>query len=154
MLYSLDTVKKPHAFTLVVYLCHLHTLHVQWLIPPAAPSIRIPGKAFEAHLPSRGWPTEFTSCCYLLIWNGAHFKMVLVCMLNLSGVSDSFWPWGLLPARLLCPWDFPGKYTGVGCHFLLQGIFLTQGWNLSLLHLLHWQVDSLPLSHLGSPLIW
>jgi len=31
--------------------------------------------------------------------------------------------------RLLHPWDFPGKSTGVGCHFLLQGIFLTQGSN-------------------------
>ena len=48
-------------------------------------------------------------------------------------------------------WDFPGKNTGVGCHFLLQGIFLTQGSNPHLLHLLHWQVDSLPLCHLGSP---
>ena len=34
---------------------------------------------------------------------------------------------GLWPTRLLCPWDSPGKNTGVGCHFLLQGIFLTQG---------------------------
>ena len=49
----------------------------------------------------------------------------------------------------ICPWDFPGKNTGVGCHFLLQGIFLTQGSNPSLLH---WQVDSLLLSHQGSPL--
>ena len=32
------------------------------------------------------------------------------------------------------PWDFPGKNTGVGCHFLLQGIFPTQGLNLGLLH--------------------
>ena len=32
------------------------------------------------------------------------------------------WPHGLQPARLLCPWDFPGKNTGVGCHFLLQGL--------------------------------
>ena len=39
----------------------------------------------------------------------------------------------LLPARLLCPWDFPGKNTGVGCHFHLQGIFLTQGSNPHLL---------------------
>ena len=30
-------------------------------------------------------------------------------------------PYGLLPARLLCPWDSPGKNTGVGCHALLQG---------------------------------
>ena len=48
----------------------------------------------------------------------------------------------------------PGKNTGVGCHFQLQGIFLAQGLNLCLLHLLHWQVDSLPLllllSHFSS----
>ena len=48
------------------------------------------------------------------------------------------------------PGDFPGKDTGVGCHFLLQGTFLTQGLNP---HLLHWQAESLPLSHLGSPVI-
>ena len=40
---------------------------------------------------------------------------------------------------------FSRQEFGVGCHFLLQGIFLTQGLNLSLLH---WQTDSLPLSHL------
>ena len=37
-------------------------------------------------------------------------------------------------ARLLCPWNSPGKKTGVGCGSLLQGIFPTQGWNPSLLH--------------------
>ena len=42
-------------------------------------------------------------------------------------------PHGLQPARLLCPWDFPGKNTGAGCHFLLQGILPTQGSNLGLL---------------------
>ena len=46
--------------------------------------------------------------------------------------------------QLLRPWDSPGKNTGVGGHALLQGIFLTQGSNLRLLHL-HWQVGSLPL---------
>ena len=45
---------------------------------------------------------------------------------------------------------FPGKNTGVGCHFLLQGIFPTWGLNP---HLLHWQANSVPLSLLGSPLI-
>ena len=44
-----------------------------------------------------------------------------------SVVSDSLRPHGLQPSRFLCPWDFPGKSSGVGCHFLLQGIFLTQG---------------------------
>ena len=68
-----------------------------------------------------------------------------------SVMSNSLQPYGLQPARLFCLWDFPGKNTGVGCHFLLQGIFLTQGSNLHLLYLLHWQADSLPLWHLGSP---
>ena len=43
-------------------------------------------------------------------------------------------PHGLWPARLLCPWNSPGKNTGVGCHSLLQGIFPTQGWNPGLPH--------------------
>ena len=66
----------------------------------------------------------------------------------------------MTPARLLCPWNFPGKNTGVGCHFLLQRIFLgslflglAQGSNLRLLCLLHWRVNSLPLDHPGSPII-
>ena len=42
----------------------------------------------------------------------------------------------LLPIRLLCPWDSQGKNTGMDCHFLLQGIFQTQGLNLSPFHLL------------------
>ena len=48
--------------------------------------------------------------------------------------------------RLLCPWDSPGKNTGMGCHVLLQGIFPTQRSNLHLLYLLHWQAGSLPLA--------
>ena len=40
----------------------------------------------------------------------------------------------LQPATLFCPWSFPGKNTGMGCHSLLQGIFLTQGSNPGLLH--------------------
>ena len=65
-----------------------------------------------------------------------------------SVLSDSLRTHGLWPAKLLCPWNSPGKHTGVGCHFLLQGIFPTQGSNLGLLHcrqILH------HLSHQGSP---
>ena len=51
--------------------------------------------------------------------------------------------------QALCPSDFPGKNTGVGRRFLLQEIFPTQGLNPQLLH---WQADSLPLSHQGSSL--
>ena len=64
-------------------------------------------------------------------------------------VVSTLQPHGLQPVRLLCPWDFPGKNTGVGCHFLLQGISPAQG---SSLHLLHWQKESLPLSQQGSPI--
>ena len=88
-------------------------------------------------------------------------------------MSDSVQASGLFPAGPLCPWDSPGKntgvgidlpdpgiepvslkssalasgffakYTRVGCHALLQGIFLTQGLNPCLLSLLHWQGGSL-----------
>ena len=50
-----------------------------------------------------------------------------------------------LLARLLCSWNLPSKNAGVGCHYLLQGIFPTEGSNLHPLRLLHWQMDSLPL---------
>ena len=56
---------------------------------------------------------------------------------------------GLWPAMLLCPWDSPGKNTGVDCHALLQQIFPTQGSNLCLLRLLHWQAGSLTLAPPG-----
>ena len=70
--------------------------------------------------------------------------------LTLAQSCPTLRPHGLWPARLLSPWDSPGKNPGVGCHFLLQLIFPTQGPNPGLLH---WQVDSLPLSHLAS-LFW
>ena len=43
-------------------------------------------------------------------------------------VSNSLQPHGLRPTRLVCPWNSPGKNTGVGSHFLLQGIFLLRDW--------------------------
>ena len=48
-------------------------------------------------------------------------------MLSRFNCVPLFGPYGPQPARLLCPWDSPGKNTGIGCHFLLQGIFPTQG---------------------------
>ena len=51
-----------------------------------------------------------------------------------SVMSKHLPPHGLYPNRLLCPWISPSKNTRVGCHFLLQGIFLTQGLNPGLLH--------------------
>ena len=60
-------------------------------------------------------------------------------------MPDSLQPYGPESARLLWRWDSAGKNTGVGCHALLQEIFLTQGSNPRLLCLLQWQADSLPL---------
>ena len=65
--------------------------------------------------------------------------------------SPTLRPHELQPARPLCPWNFPGKNTVVGCHALLQVIFPALGWNPCLLRLLNWKADSLPLSPLGSP---
>ena len=68
-----------------------------------------------------------------------------------SLISDFLWTPAprLWPARLFCPWNFPGKNTGGACNALLQGIFLTQESNPNLLRLLHWQAGSLPLAPPG-----
>ena len=60
------------------------------------------------------------------------------CCLVAKSCPTLLWPYGHIRfIRLLCLWDFPGKNPGVGCHFLFQGIFLTQGSNP---HFLQWQV--------------
>ena len=51
----------------------------------------------------------------------------------------------------LCPWGFPGKNTGGGCHVLLQEIFQAWGSNM---HLLQWQAGSLPSEPPGKPQLW
>ena len=65
---------------------------------------------------------------------------------------------GILPLQKLavCVTDIIGallqhKNTGVGCHFLPRGIFLTQGLNLRLLCLLRWQAVSVPFALPGKP---
>ena len=65
-----------------------------------------------------------------------------------SVVSDSLRPCGLQPTRLLHPWDSSGKNTGVGSHFLLQGILPAQGFNPGLLH---YRQIIYHLRHQGSP---
>ena len=76
-------------------------------------------------------------------WVGGFFsteppgKPVCESMLTGLVVSDSLQVYGLYPVRLLCPWDSPGKNTGVDCHALLQRIFPTQGLSPYLLCLLH-----------------
>ena len=64
------------------------------------------------------------------------------------------WPMDSFVTRTLCPWDSPGKNTGAGCHFFLQGIIPTQGstharWSHALVS---W--DRLSLSRQGSPRLY
>ena len=83
-------------------------------------------------------------CCSLLGFSASQLLLLCRCWV----VSDPSWPYGLVAHQVPLSMGFPDKNTGVGFHFLPQAIFLTQGSNP---HLLHWQVDSLPLSHQGSP---
>ena len=79
-----------------------------------------------------------------------HAKSLQLCPTFCNPVNCSP-PGSSVSGMLLCPWDSPSKNTGMGCHALLQGIFPTQGSNLHLLCLLHWQAGSLPLAPPGKP---
>ena len=81
-------------------------------------------------------------------WAGSLTREGTSCVSEHCLVSHCLGPGGLQPPRLLCPRNSPGKSTGVGCHFLLQGIFPTQGLNSGLLH---WRQILYHLSHQGSP---
>ena len=65
---------------------------------------------------------------------GLSSELALCISIICSVVSKYLQPHGLKLTSLLCPWGFPAKNTGVGCHFLLWGIFPTQGSNSGLLH--------------------
>ena len=70
---------------------------------------------------------------------GSQNKIILVVVVQSLSCPTLHGLWS--PARLLCAWDSPGKNAGVGCHFLLQGIFSTQRSNPGLLHcrqVLYW----------------
>ena len=81
--------------------------------------------------------------CTVIVAYCFPFLLCMCACLVASLLSDSVTLW--TTARQAALSISPGKNTGVGCHALLQGIFLTQGLNL--LCLLHWQVDSLLLNH-------
>ena len=87
--------------------------------------------SWQHGLPSNTGPMSIGHCPNLFPLRTLNRHCVCLC------VSHSVWLFvihGLWPARLLCPWDSPGKNTGVGSCSLCQGIFLTQGSKLGLLH--------------------
>ena len=76
-------------------------------------------------------------CSRLALFSPLFCERAWQCLESESKVTQScptLQPHGLLSTRLLCPWDFPGKNTGVGYHFLLQEIFPTQELNPGLPH--------------------
>ena len=88
----------------------------------------------------------------ILSFNFSIYKVKTIIKLNgkvlVTQLCVTLQTHGLQPARLLCPWDYLGKNTGVGYHFLLQGIFPTQGSNSGLPAL---QEDSLLSEVQGKP---
>ena len=93
------------------------------------------------------FPTQVSNPPLLCLLHWQAGSLSLACMDTKSLQSrQTLQPYGLQSTRLLCPWDSPGKNTGVGCHALLQVILPTQGLNPCLTSNLHWQVGSLPLA--------
>ena len=72
------------------------------------------------------WHRIIASTTILYIMSPLCMKVEVLVTQSCPTLSD--------PTRLTCPWNFPGKYTRVGCHSLLQGVFLTQGSKLGLLN--------------------
>ena len=116
---------------------------IVWILTPITPILSV------AHGRKVTFPSSYSQTVLTPILEPRPSLAWSTCVLSRSVMSNSFWPHGLQPRGLLCPWDSPGKNTGVGCHALLQGIFPTQGSNPSLLH---WRVDSLLLGLPGKPL--
>ena len=88
--------------------------------------------------------------CTLVGMHACARAHVWVCVPSCFSCVWLLQPHGLRPTRILCPWDSPGKITGVGCHAFFQEIFLTQVLNPHLLGLPHWQAGSLPLALINS----
>ena len=103
------------------------------------------GKERTVNKDSSSFSTVVYSLSQRDCWLTLAMKPVRAC----SVVSDSLQPLGLQSSSFLCAWDFPDKMLE-WLPLSFPVIFLIQRWNLSVLHLLCWHVDSLPLDHLGS----
>ena len=114
-------------FSMRLIFCHL----IDSPHPPKTCDHNNPTSSYSLHHSLSAVLTGFSiSCqdCY-----NSPQSLPSCCGLDSESRLPLWQPCGLLPTRLLCPWDFPSKGTGVGCHFLLQGIFPSQGLNPRLL---------------------
>ena len=142
---KLDTTEQLHFLS--------HSCHDLWLCPSfkgcALPLYLL--FQFCNHSDSINKQLQKKWSTWSLLFYFALGSCMHACMLNrFSSVRLAATLW-TVAAKLLCLWDSPGKNTGMGCHFLLQQIIPTQGLNPSLLCLLQWQADSLPLVPPGKP---
>ena len=111
---------KPITLSTDYYLCWLLS-GCLWLYPVDCQStIHFNWRPFPFH----SFPLSY--CTFHCVC--VHAKSLLSCLTLCNPMNP------MEPTRFLCPWNYPGKNTGVGCHFLLQEIFPTQGWNPGFLH--------------------
>ena len=116
-------------------------LSESWTVPWLSASRRL---CFFTHMENSqhlvGWGTS--SVLWFAVWFGSLVATWFGSSLVAKSCPTLLWSHGL------CPWDFPGKSTGVSCHFLLQGLFLIQGLDLCPLHcrwvLYHWASREAP----------
>ena len=127
----------------------LQSFSVFTALPVACSPVSGPGTCSPVSGPGACSPVSGSVINPLSFLSGCQ-SLGSVRMFGHSAMSD-LRPQGLQPTRLLCPWDFPGKNTIMGCHFLFQEIFPTQGLSPYLLCLLHCRWILYSLSHWGSP---
>ena len=118
------------------------TISFQPLCPPPKPVSKCLLKCFLPIMQKDRERKSVRNLALLLLHRKA--ALCFIPVVQLLNHVPFLWSQGLQPIRLLCPCGFPGKNTEVGCHFLLQGIFLIQGLNLCLLD---WQANSFPLKY-------
>ena len=139
--------------------CTINVIHLNH--PETIPPALVHGKiVFHETSPwcQKGWePLLYrikdviqTQCSYNSLLDSTS-SMLCVGMLSCFSRVWLCYPMDCSPPGSSLHGDFLGKDTGVGCHVFLQEIFLTQGSNLHLLHLLHWQAGFLPLLLPGKP---
>ena len=129
-----ENTKCSNRFLLLLYeqgkmdnlLTHRYLLCIDTMLNPSAMLAKLGVILFSLPNLYVTWANPFNGC-------GVQFHRTCSLALAQSDLQSH----GLQPTSVLCLWNFPGKSTGVGCHFLLQEIFSTQGLNLCLLRLLH-----------------
>ena len=104
------------------------------------------GRLWELVLDRETWCAVVHGVTKRRTWLSNWTELMCHLLCSVAQLCPTLWS-----SRLLCPWNFLGKNTGVGCHFPLQQVFPTQGLNLHLLRFQHWQEDCLTLSTWEAP---